>query len=105
MKRKASIRDRKLKFMLAHTNCVSLESSFVNINFSEVKYMRGIFVSFPDVEAGYNTSIIALSCRRQRKGNPVPGGITGPPCHWGDTNTETWSSRLGVGCKADNLAL
>jgi hypothetical protein len=20
--------------------------------------------------------------RRRRKGNPVPGGITGPPCHW-----------------------
>jgi hypothetical protein len=23
------------------------------------------------------------SRRRRRKGNPVPGGITGPPCHWG----------------------
>jgi hypothetical protein len=21
--------------------------------------------------------------RRRRKGNPVPGGITGLPCHWG----------------------
>jgi hypothetical protein len=30
------------------------------------------------------------SRRRRRKGNPVPGGITGPPCSWG-----TWSSRLG----------
>jgi hypothetical protein len=23
------------------------------------------------------------SRRRRRKGKPVPGGITGPPCHWG----------------------
>jgi hypothetical protein len=23
------------------------------------------------------------SLRRGRKGNPVPGGITGPPCSWG----------------------
>jgi hypothetical protein len=23
------------------------------------------------------------SLRRRRKGNPVPGGITGPPCSWG----------------------
>jgi hypothetical protein len=23
------------------------------------------------------------SRRRRRKGNPVPKGITGPPCHWG----------------------
>jgi hypothetical protein len=23
------------------------------------------------------------SRRRRRKGNPVPGGITGPPCLWG----------------------
>jgi hypothetical protein len=44
------------------------------------------------------------SRRRRRKGNPVPGGITGPPCHW-DINTGTWSSRFGVGGKADDLAL
>jgi hypothetical protein len=23
------------------------------------------------------------SGRRRRKGNPMPGGITGPPCSWG----------------------
>jgi hypothetical protein len=34
----------------------------------------------------------------------VPGGITGPLCHWG-TNTETGSSRLGVVYKTDDLAL
>jgi hypothetical protein len=39
------------------------------------------------------------------KGNPVPGGITGPPCHGGDINTETWSSKLVVGRKADDLTL
>jgi hypothetical protein len=33
---------------------------------------------------------------RRRKGNPVPGGITAPPCRWGDINTWTWSSRLGL---------
>jgi hypothetical protein len=35
------------------------------------------------------------SCRRRRKGNPVSGSITGPPCSWGDINTGTWPSRLG----------
>jgi hypothetical protein len=30
------------------------------------------------------------SRRRRRKENPVPGGITGPPCHWG-----TWIQRPG----------
>jgi hypothetical protein len=35
------------------------------------------------------------SCRRQQKGNPMPGDITGPPCSWGDINTGTWPSRLG----------
>jgi hypothetical protein len=41
------------------------------------------------------------SCRRRRKGNPVPVGITGPPCScriqiqgpgppgWGNLKTET----------------
>jgi hypothetical protein len=36
------------------------------------------------------------SRRRWRKGSPVPWGITGPPCHWEDINTETWSSTYGV---------
>jgi hypothetical protein len=35
------------------------------------------------------------SRRRRRKGNPVPGGITVPPCYWGDINTGTWPSRFG----------
>jgi hypothetical protein len=42
------------------------------------------------------------SRRRRRKGSPVPGGITGPS---GDMNTEALSKRLGIGCKADDLAL
>jgi hypothetical protein len=41
------------------------------------------------------------SHRRRRKENPVPGGITGSPCDRGHINTETWTSRLGVGRKAD----
>jgi hypothetical protein len=35
------------------------------------------------------------SHRRQRKGNTMSAGITGPPCSWGDLNTGTWSCRLG----------
>jgi hypothetical protein len=35
------------------------------------------------------------SRKRRHKGNQVPGGITGPPCSWGDINTGTWPSRLG----------
>jgi hypothetical protein len=34
------------------------------------------------------------SRRRRWKGNPVPGGITRPPCSWGDINTGTWLCRL-----------
>jgi hypothetical protein len=45
------------------------------------------------------------SRRRRRKGNPVSEDITGPPCSMRDINTGTWSSRLGVGRKADELAL
>jgi hypothetical protein len=36
-----------------------------------------------------------VSRRRRRKGNPVPGGITGPLCSWGGLNTETWSYSVG----------
>jgi hypothetical protein len=38
------------------------------------------------------------SRRRRRKGNPVPGDVTGPPCHWR-------TSRLGGWHRADDLAL
>jgi hypothetical protein len=37
----------------------------------------------PRVEAESNTFTVALGSRRRRKGNPVPGGITRPPCTWG----------------------
>jgi hypothetical protein len=33
-----------------------------------------------------------------KNGNLVPGGVAGPPCRWG-TNADSWSSRIGVGCK------
>jgi hypothetical protein len=42
-----------------------------------------------------NTFTVAL---RDVEGNPVPGVITGPLCDWG-------SSSLGVGRRADKLAL
>jgi hypothetical protein len=45
------------------------------------------------------------SRRRRRKGNPVPGGMTGANLSLGDINTGTWPSRLGIGRKADDLAL
>jgi hypothetical protein len=32
---------------------------------------------------GSNTSASPASRRRRRKGNTVPGGITGPPYAWG----------------------
>jgi hypothetical protein len=35
------------------------------------------------------------SCSRQQKWNPVPKGITRPPCYGGDINMRTWPSRLG----------
>jgi hypothetical protein len=49
------------------------------------------------VEPGYISSTVALRVvgRRRRNGNPVPGGITGRPCHCG-----TWiqgHSPLGLG--------
>jgi hypothetical protein len=39
------------------------------------------------------------------QGNPVLGVVTRPPCHWGDIHTATWSSKSGVGRKADDFAL
>jgi hypothetical protein len=39
------------------------------------------------------------------KGNLVPGHLTVPHRDKGDTNIETWFSKLGAGCKAYNLAL
>jgi hypothetical protein len=28
-------------------------------------------------------TVVPASRKRRQKGNPVPGGITGPPCYWG----------------------
>jgi hypothetical protein len=36
--------------------------------------------------------------------NPVPECITASSCHWGDINTETWSSMLRAGRKDDDFA-
>jgi hypothetical protein len=38
--------------------------------------------------------------RRRRKGNPVPGGITGPPCHLGHKYKDVV---LQVGCWSEGL--
>jgi hypothetical protein len=45
------------------------------------------------------------SRRRRRKWNPMPGGLSGPTLSLGDIITGIWSSRLGVGHKADGLVL
>jgi hypothetical protein len=54
-----------------------------------------IFLSIlPSVEAGYNTSTVALRGVEgdEKEPRPVPGDITGPPCHWG-----TYIQRRGWG--------
>jgi hypothetical protein len=45
------------------------------------------------------------SHRRRWKWNPAPEGIAGATLSLGNINTGTWSSRLGVGRKADDLVL
>jgi hypothetical protein len=55
--------------------------------------------------AGSDASTAALQAEEGDKWEPGAWGITEPPHHWGNINTETWSSKLGVGHKADNLAL
>jgi hypothetical protein len=50
------------------------------------------------MEAGYNTSTVALPVVEGDEKNPMLGGTTGPPCHWGTyVNTESLSSRLWGG--------
>jgi hypothetical protein len=49
-------------------------------NFMYLVFRRNSFLKFR-VEAGSNLS--PASRRRRRKGNPVAGAITGPPCSWG----------------------
>jgi hypothetical protein len=50
---------------------------------SAMVYFQTLFYYFSRVEAGYNTSTIALRVVEGDEKNPVPGCITGPPCHWG----------------------
>jgi hypothetical protein len=45
------------------------------------------------------------SHRRRWKENPVPGGITGTPCHWGTYIQGPGPPGWGLGRKADDLAL
>jgi hypothetical protein len=45
---------------------------------------KGNNTAVPRVEEGLNTSTAALRVAEgDEKGNPVPGGTTGPTCHWG----------------------
>jgi hypothetical protein len=51
---------------------------------STFKILKTVYKKFvPLVEAGSNTSTVALRVVRWRQGNPVPENITGPPCSWG----------------------
>jgi hypothetical protein len=48
-----------------------------------VRYELIFYVFNARVEAGSDSSTVAPAwCRRRRKGNPVPGGTTGPSCYW-----------------------
>jgi hypothetical protein len=56
-----------------------------------------LLVRAEGLQAGQSLQIISIPCgggveyllrslarrRTRRKGNPVPGAITGPPCSWG----------------------
>jgi hypothetical protein len=55
------------------------------------------------VEVGSNTSIVALRVVQGDEKKPVTLGHNWVTLSLGDK--KTWSSRLGVGHKADNLAL
>jgi hypothetical protein len=56
----------------------------LNLNLSlALKYGHESRGTRPCVETGYNTSTVAASRKMRRKGNPVPEGVTGPPCSWG----------------------
>jgi hypothetical protein len=49
-------------------------------------YMNVPFVSYLNDPCGGGIEYLTRSPEsreRRRKGNPVPGGITGPPCSWG----------------------
>jgi hypothetical protein len=60
--------------------------------------MSTCMTRIPRMETGWNNSTLALRViEDNEKGNPVPGDVTGPPCHWGSINTETWSCSLGIG--------
>jgi hypothetical protein len=55
---------------------------------------------------GYHIPTVAPRVvESDEKETPVSGGITGPPCHWWDINTGTWSSWLWVERKAVDPAL
>jgi hypothetical protein len=64
-----------------------------------------LICSVPIVEAGSNTSTAALRVvEGEEKGTRCLGVQLDHPVTE-DINTETWSSRLGVGREADDLAL
>jgi hypothetical protein len=63
-----------------------------------------MFVSFPGVEVGYNNSIIALHVVEDDEKEPGVRWYNWATLSLGDIHTGTWSSRLGVGHKTDDLA-
>jgi hypothetical protein len=56
------------------TNAIT-EDVFYSVRPEVIRYRVGAISQFE--------SRVEASRRRRRKGNPVPGGITGSPCSWG----------------------
>jgi hypothetical protein len=54
--------------------------------------------------AGWNTPTIDYKSQKATKNEPGAWEYNGPPYHWG-SNAETWSSMLGVGCKAGSMTV
>jgi hypothetical protein len=51
------------------------------INFACLK--SRMLVHYWESPCGGGLEYLPASCKRRQNGNPVLGGITGPPCSWG----------------------
>jgi hypothetical protein len=66
--------------------------------------LEGILIIIARVEVGCNTSTVALGAVEGEEMKHGAWGYNWVNPYLGDINTDTWSSRLGVGRKADDLA-
>jgi hypothetical protein len=86
--------DRNTKLITLDVPVKLLISKLRALNFAngETKYISWLFF-FPCGGGLEYLHRSPASRRRRWKGNPVPGGVTGPPCHWG-----TYIQRPGPPC-------